>query len=141
MVERWYRLRKIWLRHHCHRPNEICRGQDGTFREDFQFEFGRGLLGALDSDSNENGEVGSLQLPCHISILFGVPKGIRTPVAGLKVTYIMIRGAASKIRDMALFLWKPRFSWGAFGVLFCPPKIILQDKGLPAKMNQSDVSS
>jgi hypothetical protein len=31
-----------------------------------------------------SGEAGLSQLPCHIIVLFGVPKGIRTPVAGVK---------------------------------------------------------
>ncbi len=41
---------------------------------------GRALYSAL----NKGREVGASQLPCHIGVLLGVPKGIRTPVAGVK---------------------------------------------------------
>jgi hypothetical protein len=33
-----------------------------------------------------NREVAVSELPCHISVLFGVPKGIRTPFASVKAT-------------------------------------------------------
>jgi hypothetical protein len=53
--------------------------------------------------TNQNREVGSFRLPCHINVLLGLPKGIRTPVAGVN-SGVNNPCATSIFLDMAEFL-------------------------------------